>query len=841
MPEKYTTGDAFEADVRDNSVGAESQDPGNFPFEAFEFDDPGKNANPEIRVKDPWILSSGNVTPPDEYEPADELPLGAIGFWHKSLEARTGTAKSTGSADTDTADKLVDSGADFTGSGDDISIGDIVYNSTDGTYATVQAVDSATTLSLDWDAFPDGTDSYEIYPEPDVQPGWIEFGDGSGSDITINDPDSPFDGMTIPDIIGEERFIRARETAGRLQLDQMQGHWHQQYASTDQGDGSTGSTFLLFNRNGTFTTSTNDSDGNQAVQEAVSDGTNGTPRTGDETRPTNLSAVPILKIKMSGDVKLATYYSVSGDNFADLTDGTELDPEDKLVYWDASTSSYKALPVGLLSLAGWPSILAEHVEPSGTDAGHTTVDTWTTRELNTLRQNEVSGASFDVNNYQMTLPAGKYYTTFFSSTMRVQNIGLRLRNISTGQTLLVSNVTYSKGGTGDSTHMRGEGFFELTGESVIELQYFADYDEGDNYNLGITVNNSSYVEDVVHAQLHVWQRYANSRTVSTEVVNNINFPPGLLVSQWTSSNETSSCGGSVWCKSPINTTDHNAIQNASVDLSNSQFTLPAGTYFGTVRHFFMRSKHVAARLHDVTHNIELVRTSNLYADPDSDGDGIITVGEGYFTLTETATIEIQHWYTSSSSYEIAYGGFNGGPTPVRSAHILQINEFQITEDVTYSYDANHPPTMILEDQKPSGTDGGTNSTSRATRDLNTVVQNDISGASLDAATGVFTLPAGMYEVEWWSPFYDVNLFVTWLYDLTNGVDIAQSQSQRNDNGVSTDAIGFTPRISISSTTEYRIDYNTQTSNAGHGLGIEVNSQIPVDHELYTRVRVRKVG
>lgn len=45
-----------------------------------------------------------------------------------------------------TADKLVDSGKDFTANG--VQVGDIVYNTTDKTVATVTAIDSATTLSL---------------------------------------------------------------------------------------------------------------------------------------------------------------------------------------------------------------------------------------------------------------------------------------------------------------------------------------------------------------------------------------------------------------------------------------------------------------------------------------------------------------------------------------------------------------------------------------------------------------------------------------------------------------------------------------------------------------------
>ena len=70
-------------------------------------------------------------------------------------------AKSTGAADTNTAGKLVNSAATF--SADGVVAGCLVYNSTDDVFARVTAVDSETSLSLDWDAFPDGNENYEVY------------------------------------------------------------------------------------------------------------------------------------------------------------------------------------------------------------------------------------------------------------------------------------------------------------------------------------------------------------------------------------------------------------------------------------------------------------------------------------------------------------------------------------------------------------------------------------------------------------------------------------------------------------------------------------------------------
>lgn len=70
------------------------------------------------------------------------------------------TQRTSGVATATTSDKLTASAGDFVTNG--VAIGDIVKNTTDGTYALVTAVDSATALSLSADIFED-TEEYEIY------------------------------------------------------------------------------------------------------------------------------------------------------------------------------------------------------------------------------------------------------------------------------------------------------------------------------------------------------------------------------------------------------------------------------------------------------------------------------------------------------------------------------------------------------------------------------------------------------------------------------------------------------------------------------------------------------
>lgn len=66
----------------------------------------------------------------------------------------------SGNADADTIDHLVDSTKNFISSR--VSVGDIVRNNTTGLYAKITNV-TASDLTLEWDAFPNGNEPYTIY------------------------------------------------------------------------------------------------------------------------------------------------------------------------------------------------------------------------------------------------------------------------------------------------------------------------------------------------------------------------------------------------------------------------------------------------------------------------------------------------------------------------------------------------------------------------------------------------------------------------------------------------------------------------------------------------------
>ena len=146
--------------------------------------------------------------------------------------------------------------------------------------------------------------------------------------------------------------------------------------------------------------------------------------------------------------------------------------------------------------------------------------------------------------------------------------------------------------------------------------------------------------------------------------------------------------------------------------------------------------------------------------------------------------------------------------------------------------------VIIEDQKPSGTKGGTFSSGAwITRDLNTLVYNHDSLASL--SNNRFTLPAGTYCIDWDAPAYQVSVHKTLLYNYTKSSIVAYGTSERSSaSTVSAQTRSFgTSIITIDQQTQFEIRHRcSSTSSANYGLGRSAN----FGTEIYTRVRIKKI-
>ncbi len=124
---------------------------------------------------------------------------------------------------------------------------------------------------------------------PTLPAGWVEC-----NGQTLVDPASPLDGQVIVNLNGTGRFLRGAFASGTLQADAFQGHHHNldslgrsvlqliAVGGTNVAPDGVGGVI------GNFVT---------ATAGPVADGSNGLPRLDNETRPTNMSVVWIMRVR----------------------------------------------------------------------------------------------------------------------------------------------------------------------------------------------------------------------------------------------------------------------------------------------------------------------------------------------------------------------------------------------------------------------------------------------------------------------------------------------------------------------------------------------------------------
>ena len=150
-----------------------------------------------------WV--DGNVLAKADLEDtlrAGCVPIGSVVSWLKTFgQVDTGTNDSTGT------NLLVDSTATFVTDG--VGQKMIVYNYTDGTWSYVSSVDSETQLTLNDDIFTATGKTYYVYAVPALPSGFVEC-----NGQTLSDANSPFNGMVIPNLNGDNRFLKGDSTSG---------------------------------------------------------------------------------------------------------------------------------------------------------------------------------------------------------------------------------------------------------------------------------------------------------------------------------------------------------------------------------------------------------------------------------------------------------------------------------------------------------------------------------------------------------------------------------------------------------------------------------------------------
>jgi len=145
--------------------------------------------------------------------------------------------------------------------------------------------------------------------------------------------------------------------------------------------------------------------------------------------------------------------------------------------------------------------------------------------------------------------------------------------------------------------------------------------------------------------------------------------------------------------------------------------------------------------------------------------------------------------------------------------------------------------LHIQDQKPSGTNGGSSSAGDNTRDLNTILVNNISGSSLLA--NQFTLSSGTYWVEGLSVGRRSDRHRNFIYNVSDSATelIGINSEAENAQSSSTTAM-VSGLITIASSKTFELRHRIFTAVSTSGLGLALTTG---DVEVYSDVKVWKVG
>lgn len=146
--------------------------------------------------------------------------------------------------------------------------------------------------------------------------------------------------------------------------------------------------------------------------------------------------------------------------------------------------------------------------------------------------------------------------------------------------------------------------------------------------------------------------------------------------------------------------------------------------------------------------------------------------------------------------------------------------------------------LHIQDQKSANTAGGSATAGNNTRDLNTAVTNEISGASL--ASDQITLPAGTYYIEADVPAYAVNNHQAYLWNVTDSsVEVVGTSEYASSTYLGHTQSVIRGRFTIGAEKDFEIRHIVNNSKATNGLGPPCNNTLL--GEIYTDVKIWKVA
>jgi hypothetical protein len=152
--------------------------------------------------------------------------------------------------------------------------------------------------------------------------------------------------------------------------------------------------------------------------------------------------------------------------------------------------------------------------------------------------------------------------------------------------------------------------------------------------------------------------------------------------------------------------------------------------------------------------------------------------------------------------------------------------------------STQPSFALLQNRQAQNTSGGTATTGAWNIIPLNTEQEDFYGIVDSSVLPAFTLAAGTYRFEGYSPFYNCNGAQSRLYNITTpGVSIigtsVKTGSTSNDQVIST-LIGT---LTVAAPTQFRLEYRVNSTKATNGLGVAMN----FGAEVYAQLMIWKIA
>jgi hypothetical protein len=149
----------------------------------------------------------------------------------------------------------------------------------------------------------------------------------------------------------------------------------------------------------------------------------------------------------------------------------------------------------------------------------------------------------------------------------------------------------------------------------------------------------------------------------------------------------------------------------------------------------------------------------------------------------------------------------------------------------------------IQDQKSAGTNGGSASDNdTVTRDLNTVLTNEVTGASL--GSNQVTLPSGTYYINGSAPASHCNSHQVFWYNVTDSSEVLTGKNTYNStagDAESTTHSFVNGRFTIAAQKVFELRHRVNSNSPTIGLGREYGGTNSPPHETYGEVIIWKTA